>query len=457
MPQVGAVPYRPLQQPSRLYGLPAYLPPQMMPFGQFKPPQMSAPLFPPFQQQPVPPPVAVVGQGASRAKKKNNSAGAAVHGPQQVLSQQVYPPQQAVPNMQPPLMPPGQQQGVMMHGQQPGVQQQQVQPVVPFAPAAPAVGDDVVAGPSCPLGKAKAKKATVCWKCAVNTHATKDCTAQHFCLVCNNSEHPTMRCPTLRQQRPSAFTSGFGIDETLFLQLPDSVFMEHLAPSSSPTALVSIVGEPVTAAAIQSLMSRMCPTRSPWTWEAIPHGADAFLIGFPSLEDLQRVDGFQMSVPSFSAQATISVWAAQDIQPKRMLEQVWVHVQGVPYTVRHFLGLWVVGSLIGTTLDVDLVTLRSQNVVRILVAMIDSSVLDKRVDERGPYIGASCVIKLREYDFFFRREAGDFIPDPSFVPFSGGVREMILGPMVLVMPRVRALWIRRLLLVGLVSRVPTWR
>ena len=59
-----------------------------------------------------------------------------------------------------------------------------------------------------------------------------------------------MRCPTLRQPRPSAFTSGFGTDETLFLQLPDSVFKEHLAPASSPTALVSIVGEAVTAAAI---------------------------------------------------------------------------------------------------------------------------------------------------------------------------------------------------------------
>ena len=129
------------------------------------------------------------------------------------------------------------------------------------------------------------------------------------------------------------------------------------------------------------------------------------------------MDGFQMSVPLFMAQATVSIWTAQDIQPKRVLEQVWVHVQGVPYTIRHFLGLWAVGSLIGTTLDVDLVTLRSQNIVRILVGMIDSSVLEKRVDEKGPYIGAACVIKLGEYDFFFRRESTDFIVDPSFVPF----------------------------------------
>jgi hypothetical protein len=32
-----------------------------------------------------------------------------------------------------------------------------------------------------------------------------------------------------------------------------------------------------------------------------------------------------------------------------------VHVDAVPHTVSHFLGLWAVGSLIGVTLDVDLV------------------------------------------------------------------------------------------------------
>ena len=54
-----------------------------------------------------------------------------------------------------------------------GVQQQQVQPVVPVAPAAPAVTVAAVAGAVVSQGKAKSKKATVCWKCAINTHATK--------------------------------------------------------------------------------------------------------------------------------------------------------------------------------------------------------------------------------------------------------------------------------------------
>ena len=161
----------------------------------------------------------------------------------------------------------------------------------------------------------------------------------------------------------------------------------------------------------------MCPTSAQWIWVAIPHGTDAFLIGFPSLEDLQRVDSFQMSVPSCNAQATVSIWTTQDIPPKRELERVWVHVQGVPYTIRHFLRLWAVGSLIGATMDVDLVTLRSRGIVVILVAMLDSKVLEKRLDDNGPYIGAACVVKLREYDFFFHREPTDFTPDPCFVPF----------------------------------------
>jgi hypothetical protein len=52
------------------------------------------------------------------------------------------------------------------------------------APASsePALVADVVQG--------KGKKSGKCWKCAVNSHATKDCTVQHYCLVCDNFKHP---------------------------------------------------------------------------------------------------------------------------------------------------------------------------------------------------------------------------------------------------------------------------
>jgi hypothetical protein len=96
-------------------------------------------------------------------------------------------------------------------------------------------------------------------------------------------------------------------------------------------------------------MARMCPGNPTWKWEAIAHGANAFLIGIPTAEDLSRIDGMHMSVPKIKAQALISSWKQHDIVPEFVMEPVWVHVDGVPYTVRHFHGLWAVGSLIGST------------------------------------------------------------------------------------------------------------
>lgn len=160
------------------------------------------------------------------------------------------------------------------------------------------------------------------------------------------------------------------------LCLPDSVHKAHLAPTCSPTALVTISSDKVPAKAIQDLMKRICPLKVQWKWEAIAHGDDAFLIGFPSAEDLQRVDGFQMAVLAHKATASVTIWKAQDIQHKSELKPVWVHVEGVPYTVRHFHGLWAVGTLLGVPLDVDLVTLRSRGVVRIHVAMVNPKALE---------------------------------------------------------------------------------
>jgi hypothetical protein len=59
------------------------------------------------------------------------------------------------------------------------------------------------------------------------------------------------------------------------------------------------------------------------------------------------------------------------------MKPVWVHVDSVPDSVRHFLGIWAVGSLIGTTLDVDLFSLRSLGIIRVLVAMRDPKALEK--------------------------------------------------------------------------------
>ncbi|XP_073361471.1 uncharacterized protein [Aegilops tauschii subsp. strangulata] len=130
-----------------------------------------------------------------------------------------------------------------------------------------------------------------------------------------------------------------------------------------------------------------------------------------------RVDGIQMNVPSVNAQMTVTAWRSQEVPHKLELQQIWLHVEGVPHTVRHFWGLWAVGTLMGKTLDVDLLSLCRRGVVRILVAMTNSQILSKENDDAGPFAATDVVVKLKGYTFSFRREPAGYIPDPNFVPF----------------------------------------
>jgi hypothetical protein len=77
--------------------------------------------------------------------------------------------------------------------------------------------------------------------------------------------------------------------------------------------------------------------------------------------------------------------------------------------VCHFLGLWVVGSLLGKTLDVDLLSLCRRGVVRLLVAMVDATILGKNKDGTGPFVNSDVVIKLKCMHSIFVRNLQDML------------------------------------------------
>jgi hypothetical protein len=95
-----------------------------------------------------------------------------------------------------------------------------------------------MAAPTVEVASRKTKKGGRCWKCAVNTHATKDCKVVHYCLVCDNAAHPTVRCPILKLPKPLGYFVGCGNDATINPRLPDSVHKPHLMSLGVPTALV---------------------------------------------------------------------------------------------------------------------------------------------------------------------------------------------------------------------------
>ena len=57
-------------------------------------------------------------------------------------------------------------------------------------------------------------------------------------------------------------------------------------------------------------------------------------MSLPSFDDLDRVDGIQVGIPATNSSIAISAWHFSEVPHKMELEQVWIHVQGVPHTDR---------------------------------------------------------------------------------------------------------------------------
>jgi hypothetical protein len=254
-----------------------------------------------------------------------------------------------------------------------------------------------------------------CTKCQSAGHTAEVCETQQYCFICNKSNHPMTlrRCPALKMPKPAAMLYGYGMDNMAFFQMPDNVCREDLAPQMSPMALVMISGGSITSSIVEAEVAKIAQYQHQWTWEAIPHGQNAFLMSFPSDEVLMRVTGFIVFIKSHNVTLEFKAWKSEDIPHRFELIPIWVHVHGVPHVLRHFLGLWAVGSVIGATLDVDLLCLRRRGIVRIQVGVLN---LDAFKTSSINSLSSDVVVQRKGYEFRYSLEESDFRVDADFVP-----------------------------------------
>jgi hypothetical protein len=106
----------------------------------------------------------------------------------------------------------------------------------------------------------------------------------------------------------------------------------------------------------------------------------SFVVPFPSLEELERMIAIRTITTKNREGTIIFEEFVDDVQPIKVLEQVWVTVTKVPRVLRSFLALWAVGSIMGATQKVDMVHLRATGQVHILVAVLDVKKIPKQAD-----------------------------------------------------------------------------
>jgi hypothetical protein len=198
------------------------------------------------------------------------------------------------------------------------------------------------------------------------------------CTICTE-DHYTNQCPQLRGPKPAVAFCGAAEDGMGFFQIQAARSNQIVNPAQiSYAALITVETGEVNAQLIRSELARIIPVR--WDWEVQDLGSNSFVVPFLSKEELERMVAIH-TITTRNKEGTLTFEEfVDDVQPIKVLEQVWVTVTKVPRALRSFLPLWAVGSIIGATQKVDMLHLRATGQVRILVAVYDATKIPKFAD-----------------------------------------------------------------------------
>jgi hypothetical protein len=120
-----------------------------------------------------------------------------------------------------------------------------------------------------------------------------------------------------------------------------------------------------------------------WVWELKAHEENAFLAKFPSKIELQRAVAFggaDIKGANVQAGARIKFDEWHEKETCFLLTKIWIRVLGLRTKLREYLELWAVGSMLGSTQVVDMEKTRKSNFGRVLVAVLNPSLIPDRLD-----------------------------------------------------------------------------
>jgi hypothetical protein len=167
-------------------------------------------------------------------------------------------------------------------------------------------------------------------------------------------------------------------------------------------ALISVEGGQVQLEEVKRQLGRLFPGK--WIWELMAHEDNSFLDKFPLKVELQRAIAFgdaDIKGKGVTAGARLKFELWQEKEVGFLLPKVWVRVFSLRKDLYEFLELWVVGSMIGSTQIVDMETTRKSDFGRILVTVLNPSLIPKQLDV-GSMIGSTQIVDMettRKSDF----------------------------------------------------------
>ncbi|XP_071685363.1 uncharacterized protein [Lolium perenne] len=226
---------------------------------------------------------------------------------------------------------------------------------------------------------AKKKKGSGCFRCGKPGHCLNDC--NQICDCCQSPDHKSRDCPLLSAPKPAMEMYGLAHEDLMFWEFPLSGVVR---PRLENTRMgrVTVSGGQLTIPEIITQLQWIVPEDN-YQWDVAMVEENVYRVNFPSKMDLVRVQHFgRFNIPNSQVFMNFDFWT-RTVEPSWRAEDVWVRVHDLPSPVLDdFLALWALGTLFGKTKDIDMAFTRANDVLRISITCLNSSLIPTRMDVR---------------------------------------------------------------------------
>jgi hypothetical protein len=242
-----------------------------------------------------------------------------------------------------------------------------------------------------------------CYRCLKRGHPKEDCSMTLICEICESTTHVKDQCALLKKAKSTnALTCGYVVDGLGFYYIPNSVAVRPKAMAK--TAMVRVVQGEMTAVQVKAEMERLVPAKMVWAVEEIDQ--NRFKTVFPSKGEMKRIVEWGVVHTKDRKAAMVIEELEGGGNVKQVMRKVWVQMIRMPSELRDFLTIWVVGTIVGVTKDVDVIFTRQYNRARLQVLVLDPALIPTSVD---------VVIGDNVYELHFKVEPDEMRDNPGML------------------------------------------
>jgi hypothetical protein len=175
---------------------------------------------------------------------------------------------------------------------------------------------------------------------------------------------------------PDAYISAdLRLWDWVFFHIP--VTVKNPAKREGLDAVIRVTEGELTEVEVTAELKRLIPGTQDWKVQMVQ--PNMFRTAFLSTTELQRLVEWG-TVHSKKKGVLFHFEEKQSEKPCKVVNSYWVQVMGIPLVYRTFPTIWAVGSLLGSSIDVDMKHTRQFEVGRVQVMILDANLIPSTVE-----------------------------------------------------------------------------